>query len=348
MLADGLDFVIGVDTHRDRHALALVACPGGALVGEVVVGADERGYAAALAFAAEQAHGRRVWALEGSGSYGKGLLRYLSARAEQVVEVERPKREGRQARLKSDRLDALRAARSLLREEKPALPRATGEREALRVLLAVRSSAVADRSAALNQLRALLVTCPEPLRAELRTLTRARLLARCRSLAADMDSDLELVATIRALRLLATRIETLASEVRELDRELLQLSKRLAPTLLAEPGIGPIGAAQTLVSWSHRGRFKNEAAFARLAGAPPIPASSGQIVRYRLDRGGDRKLNTVLHQIVVSRRKHDPRTIAYIERRRSEGKTDREAVRCLKRYLARHLYRLLEATATTP
>jgi transposase len=348
MLADGLDFVIGVDTHRDRHALALVACPGGALVGEVVVGADERGYAAALAFAAEQARGRRVWALEGSGSYGKGLLRYLTARAEQVVEVERPKREGRQARLKSDRLDALRAARSMLREEKPALPRATGEREALRVLLAVRSSAVADRSAALNQLRALLVTCPEPLRAELRALTRARLLARCRSLAAGSDSDLELVATIRALRLLATRIETLAGEVRELDRELLQLSKRLAPALLAEPGIGPIGAAQTLVSWSHRGRFKSEAAFARLAGAPPIPASSGQIVRYRLDRGGDRKLNHVLHQIVVSRRKHDPRTIAYIERRRSEGKTDREAVRCLKRYLARHLYRLLEATATTP
>jgi transposase len=242
-----------------------------------------------------------------------------------VVEVERPKREGRQARLKSDRLDALRAARSLLREEKPALPRATGEREALRVLLAVRASAVVDRSAALNQLRALLVTCPEPLRAELRALTRARLLARCRSLAAGSDSDLELVATMRALRLLATRIETLAGEVRELDRELLQLSKRLAPALLAEPGIGPIGAAQTLVSWSHRGRFKSEAAFARLAGAPPIPASSGQIVRYRLDRGGDRKAQLLpapdrrqppqtrpahnrLHRTATQRRQNRPRS----------------------------------------
>ena len=346
MLADELDFVVGVDTHRDEHALAVVACPSGARVAEGRVAAGERGYAAALALARERAPGRRAWAIEGTGSYGKGLLRFLAAKGERVLEVERPKRQGRQALQKSDGLDALRAGRSLLADEKPPLPRATGAREALRVLLTVRSSAVAARTSALNQLRALLVTCPEPLRAELRKLTRSQLLRRCRTLAPESETDVELAATMRALRLLAERTALLDTEQHELARQLAQLTKQLAPALLDEQGIGPISAAQTLVSWSHTGRFRSEAAFARLAGAPPIPASSGQTTRYRLDRGGDRKLNYVLHQIIVTRRKHDPRTIAYIQRRRAEGKTDREAIRCLKRYLARHLYRLLQANST--
>jgi len=173
MLADELDFVIGVDTHRDEHALALVACPSGARLQEWLIGADERGYSAALARAVEWAAGRRAWAIEGTGSYGKGLARYLTGQGERVLEVERPKRKGGRGGAKSDRLDALRAARSLLAAEKPALPRAAGVRESLRVLLAVRTSAVGARRVALNQLRALLVTCPEPLRAELRSLTRA-------------------------------------------------------------------------------------------------------------------------------------------------------------------------------
>lgn len=348
MLADELDFVIGVDTHRDEHALALVACPSGARLLEGLIAADERGYAAALALVLEQAAGRRAWAIEGSGSYGKGLARYLAGQGERVFEVERPKRQGRRGRAKSDRLDALRAARSLIAEERHALPRADGVRESLRVLLAVRTSAVGARRVALNQLRALLVTCPEPLRAELRPLTRARLLARCRTLGPEREHDPELAGTLRALKLLAERIQLLSAQARELERELLAVSREIAPALLDERGIGPIGAAQALVSWSHRGRFASEAAFARLAGAPPIPASSGQVVRHRLDRGGDRKLNNVLHQIVITRRKHDPRTIAYIERRRNEGKTEREAIRCLKRYAARHLFRLLEASAATP
>ena len=344
MLADELDYVIGVDTHRDEHALAVVACPSGGRLAEALIGADERGYAAALALAAEQAPGRRAWAIEGTGSYGKGLARYLAEQGERVCELERPRRAGRRGRAKSDRLDALRAARWLIGEERPASPRAAGEREALRVLLQVRASAVSARKVALSQLRALLVTCPEPLRAELRSLTRARLLARCRSLAPEPERDPELAATKLALGVLARRIEALSAEAGELERQLLALERKLAPALLAERGIGPVGAAQTLVSWSHRGRFRSEAAFARLAGAPPIPASSGQTVRHRLDRGGDRRLNSVLHQIVVSRRKHDPETIAYIERRRGEGKTEREAIRCLKRYLARRLFRLLESS----
>jgi transposase len=346
MLADALDYVIGVDTHRDEHALALVACPSGARLGEAVIATDERGYAAALAFACEHAPARRAWAIEGSGSYGKGLARYLAEQGERV-EVERPKRQGRQARAKSDRLDALRAARALIAQERPASPRALGEREALRVLLQVRASAVSARKVALTQLRALVLTGPEELRAELRSLTRARLLARCRAFAPEQEHDPELAATQLSLRLLAARIELLTLEQRELDKQLEERTQQLAPALLSERGIGPISAAQALVSWSHKGRFHSEAAFARLAGAPPIPASSGQTIRYRLDRGGDRRLNSVLHQIVITRRKLDPATIAYIERRRAEGKSDREAIRCLKRYLARHLYRVLEAGAAS-
>ncbi len=344
MLADELEFVIGVETHRDEHALALVACPSGACLVEALIAADAGGYAVALALARRRAPGRRAWAIEGSGSYGKGLARSLVSEGERVLEVERPRRAGGRGRAKSDRLDALRAARTLLAEERPSLPRAAGRREALRVVLAVRTSAVAARRVALNQLRALLVTCPEALRAELRSQTRARLLRRCGELAPERD-DPELAGTLLALRLLAARIESLSAEARELERELGAQAEQIAPALLAEYGIGPIGAAQALVSWSHR--FRSEAAFARLAGAPPIPASSGKTVRHRRDRGGDRKLNHVLHQIVITRRKHDPRTIAYIERRRREGKSEREAIRSLKRYVARHLFRVLEETAMT-
>ena len=343
MLADELDFVIGVDTHRDEHALALVACPSGARVQERLIGADERGYAAALAFAVERAAGRRAWAIEGTGSYGKGLARYLTQRDERVHEVERPKRQGGRARAKSDRLDALRAARSLIAAEKPALPRAAGLRESLRVLLQVRTSAVAARRVALNQLRALLVTCPEPLRAELRPLTRARLLRLLRAKRPRRHTDRQLRGTLLAMQLLAVRIDALTLEERTLKQEILPLARELAPQLLAEPGVGPITAASILLAWSHKGRLRNEAAFARLAGAPPIPASSGKVVRHRLDRGGDRKLNRALHTIITTRRRTDPDTIAYIQRRISEGKSDREAIRCLKRYLARSLFRQLEA-----
>jgi transposase len=337
MLADDVDFVIGVDTHRDAHALALFQSPSGARVLEAEVPACERGYAAALALAGEHAPGRRAWAIEGAGAYGKGLARHLGERGELVLEVERPRRA--RARGKSDALDASRAARSLLAGERLASPRAGGSREALRVLLSTRESAIQARRCALNQLRGLLVTCPEPLREELRALTRARLLARCRRLRPGAASDLELAGTMLGLKLLAARIQELSEEERLLARELRELLERVAPELLGERGVGPISAAQVLVSWSHRGRFPREACFARLAGAPPIPASSGQTVRHRLDRGGDRRLNRALHQVVISRRKCDPRTAAYIARRTSEGKSEREAIRCLKRYLARHLFR---------
>jgi transposase len=346
MLADQLDYVVGVDTHRDTHALALVAAATGTLVLEAEVGADRPGYARALALAREHSSGGLLWAIEGSGSYGAGLARSLAERGEQVVEIERPQRNERRQG-KSDRIDALRAARAALGEAKLALPRAGGTREALRALVTTRAGAVASRRAALNQLRALIVIAPESLRAELRQLTRAKLLARCARLRPDRHTDPQLRGTAFALRACARRAQAATAEERELKREITRLVDELAPQLLTEPGIGPVSAAQLIVSWSHRGRFGSESAFAHHAGATPIPASSGQVVRHRLDRGGDRALNRALHTIIVSRRKHDPATIAYVQRRTSEGKTVREAIRCLKRYLARHLFRILEAGPMT-
>jgi transposase len=340
MVADELDFVIGVDPHRDVHALAVVHARSGALVLETRVAASVQGYREALRLAEWHAPGRRGWAIEGTGSYGAGLARLLAEQGERVLEVGHLRRE-RRSQAKTDALDALRAARSVLSAERPACPRSHGKREALRALIVAREGALDAKKAALCQLRALIVTCPEPLRGELAPLTRARLLSRCSRLRPSRSRD-ELRGTLIALQSIARRARALTEEERNLKREIETLVQTLAPTLTTEPGIGPISAAQILIAWSHPGRVHSEAAFARLAGAAPIPASSGQIVRHRLDRGGDRKLNRALHTIIVSRRKSHPATIAYIERRLSEGKTVREAIRSLKRYLARHLYRLLE------
>ncbi len=346
MLADQLDYVVGVDPHRDTHALAIVEVRTGVVVVEAVVAADSAGYTEALRLAERHAPGRRAFAVEGTGSFGAGLTRYLTAHGEQVYEVGRLRRERRSSG-KTDALDAIRAARSVLNQQRPALPRANGEREALRALIAAREGAVSARTAALCQLRDLLITTPEPLRGELRHLTRARLLTRLTAARPDRRHDPELRGVQLALKAIARRIQQLTSEERELAREVDQLTRKLAPQLLDQPGIGPLLAAQVVLSWSHPGRVTSEAAFARLAGAAPIPASSGQTIRYRLDRSGDRKLNRTLHQIIVTRRRIHPPTIAYIERRTQEGKTKREATRCLKRYLARNLYRLLEHPPTT-
>lgn len=346
MLADELDFVIGVDTHRDRHALALLEASTGTLLLESEVGADGPGYARALALAAERAPGRRAWAIEGTGSYGVGLARFLLGQGERVVEVARPRRQGR-SQAKTDALDALRAARTVLAGEQLADPRAGGRREGLRALVTTREGLLKGKRAALCQLRALLIACPEPLRAELRTLTRARLLRHLAALRPERRADRELRGLYLSLRTLARHTQTLTDEERMLRQEIEAQVSELAPALLHEPGVGPISAAQLLISWSHPGRIHSEAAFARLGAAAPIPASTGRTVRHRLDPGGDRQLNRALHTIIVARRKRHDATIAYIERRTAEGKTVREAIRCLKRYLARHLYRLLEGTPLT-
>lgn len=341
MLADQLDYVIGVDPHRDTHALAIVDVRTGGIVLETSVAASSSGYARVWELAKEHALGRRAFAIEGTGSFGAGLSRFLADRDERVLEVGRLRRERRSGG-KTDALDAVRAARSVLAQTRPAKPRAGGQREALRALMAAREGAVNAKRAGLCQLRDLLVTSPEPLRSELRPLTRAQLLRRLAAVRPTRHRDVELRGALQALRTVARRIQHLTAEERDLAREIEKLTRSLAPQLLDQPGVGPLAAAQILISWSHPGRIRSEAAFARLAGCAPIPASSGQTIRYRLDRSGDRQLNRALHMVLVTRRRAHAPTIAYINRRISDGKSRREASRCLKRYLARNLYRLLE------
>jgi hypothetical protein len=341
MLADELDFVVGVDPHRDSHALGVVEVRTGVVVFEASVAADSSGYAEALRVAEQHAPGRRAFAVEGTGSYGAGRTRFLSGYGERVFEVGRLQRE-RHSGGKTDALDAVRAARSALNKKRPAVPRSTGEREALRALMAAREGAVNAKRAGLCQLSDLLITTPEPLRRELRPLTRARLLSRLAATRPERRQDPELRGTLLALRTVARRVLQLTAEERELAREIETLIRNLAPQLLDQVGVGPLLAAQVVLAWSHQGRVVSEAAFARLAGVAPIPASTGQTIRYRLDRSGDRQLNRALHQILLTRRRTHRPTIDYIDRRTQEGKTRREAIRCLKRYLARSLYRLLE------
>ena len=341
MLADELDYVIGVDTHRDEHVIAVVSAPAGALLAGSEIAAKQGGYRAALRFAERHAVGRRAWAIEGTGSYGAGLARLLADRGELVLELSRTPRGERRLSGKDDSLDALRTARAALASDTLALPRAGERREALRLLLVARRSAVDVRREALSQLRAVIVTAPERLRQELRALPVGRLLERCSRLRRT-SAGADEIATRLVLRSLARRIHAATIEAAELEREILIHVRALAPTLLDEPGVGPIVAAQLLVAWSHPGRLRSEAAFARLAGVAPVPASSGQTTRHRLSRGGDRQLNRALHTIVLHRRQHDPATKDYIAKRIAEGKTRRDATRLLKRYLARHLYRLLE------
>ena len=181
---------------------------------------------------------------------------------------------------------------------------------------------------------------------DLTPTSEAALLAACVRLRPG-SSNTERSAVALALRSLAQRIRQLRNEAKTLEKELAHRTQALAPELLAQPGVGPITAAAILVAWSAPHRLRSEAAFARLAGTAPIPASSGKTIRHRLDRGGDRQLNRALHTIILTRRRIDPETKAYISRRLSEGKTERDAIRCLKRYLARSLYRLLERAPTT-
>lgn len=340
MVADELDYVVGVDPHRDRHVLAVVVAPTGAVVARRAVAANARGYAEALRFADEHAAGVRVWAVEGAGHYGVGLARYLSGGGETVLEAGSSPRGERRLQGKDDGLDATRAARAALGRDL-ASPRAGQRREALRLLLVTRRSAVDVRREALVQLRSMIVTAPDRLREELRGLPVQRLLERCSRLRRATTATVDELAVRLVLRTLARRINAATVEAAELEHEILTHVRALAPQLLDEPGVGPIVAGQLLVAWSHPGRVRSEAAFARLAGVAPVPASSGRTTRHRLSRGGDRQLNRALHTVILHRRQHDPATKDYIARRVAEGKSRRDATRLLKRYLARHLYRVL-------
>ncbi len=341
MLAERVDGVIGVDTHRDTLAAAVVTHLGGVLA-KTSVNADAAGYQQLLDFARAHLPGRRCWAIEGAGSFGAGMAGFAAQHGEQVVEVGRPKRPARRTGAKSDALDAVRAAREALGQDRLASPRRRGEREALRVLLTTRRCATLARVAAIGQLKALIVGAPEELRTELRGRSTRSQILYCASLRERPARSLEHRMTVRALQATAQRIGCPQAEADQLQAELTALVGAVAPWLLEVPGVGPLSAAQVLVSWSHAGRFRSEAAFAALAGTSPIPASSGQVTRYRLNRGGDRQLNRALHTILLVRLRIDPDTRAYIARRAAEGKSRRDAKRCLRRVIARQLFRLLE------
>jgi transposase len=348
MLADEVDYVIGIDTHRDQHTLAVVGAPTGAVLAQTVISANGRGYAQALRFAERHAGGARAWTIEGAGHYGAGLTRHLCERGETVLEASRHVRPERRLRGKDDPLDAIRAARTGLATETLTLPRSGQHQEALRVLLLTRRSAVDVRRVALVQLRSVIVTAPEYLRDELRRLSVTQLIRRCSRFRRSRSRTPDELAIVLTLRSLARRIEAATAEAHQLEREILAHVRALVPELLDEAGVGPIVAAQLIVTWSHHDRVRSEAAFARLAGVAPLPASSGQTIRHRLSRGGDRQLNRALHTVILHRRQYDPSTRDCIARRVAEGKSARDATRILKRYLARHLYRVMQnATALT-
>ncbi|MBK6855631.1 MAG: IS110 family transposase [Microthrixaceae bacterium] len=344
MLSELVDHVIGVDPDRDRITVAVVDAKTQGELGRAEFPTTPAGYASAIDWAdAHSTAGRRAWSVEGADSYGSGLTQALEAAAEWAIEFDQPSTRPTKDGAKSDGLDAVRAAREVLGRRHWSTPRSRGAREGLRALLVAKSGAQLARTAAINELKALVLTAPLVLREELRSLTVIKLTQRCARFRPDRDGDPELFGTKTAMRALAQRIQHLTTQAAELEADMKSLVEAIAPQLLDEVGVGVILASQVIVSWSHPGRCRSEAAFARLAGVAPIEATSGQTQdRHRLNRGGDRQLNRALHQAIGIRAQYDDATKAYIARRIAEGKTRREARRCLKRYFARRLYRLLE------
>jgi transposase len=349
MLAELVDAVVGVDTHRDTHHLE-IATPAGATIARLQADNDDDGYVEAIEWILRHAPGARVAvAVEGTRSYGIGLARALAAAGMTVLECEQPTRSDRRGRGKSDPIDAHLAVLSALRMDADALPvpRADGNREALRILLAARQDLTKVKTARTNRLRALLLTGAEPDRQLARAGLSALLAGVSRRRLPATPTAEQRVRLAEARRLAASVREAVA-HLKDNERELRALVAETAPGLTDGYGIGPVCAAQAIVSFSHPGRCRDDAAFASLAGASPLPASSGRTTRHRLNRSGDRQLNRALHDIAKTRIRGCPRTRAYLERRTAQGKSDREIRRCLKRYIARELYRTLTATMTTP
>jgi transposase len=325
---------IGVDTHKQVH-VAVAVDQVGAQVATCTVAATPVGYRRLLSWA--MGLGRPVFGVEGCGSYGAGLVRFLDAERMTVYECEWPRR-GERRRGKNDLIDAALAARRLVSGDGLSVPRGGGQREQLRLLLLERRGATRARTAALNQLSALVVTAPDPLRRQLAPLSKHRLARR------QLDFQPSPVADV--LRRIARRAERLSDEIAEIDRDLAVIIAETAPHLLSECGVGAVCAAQLLVSSGDPNRMTSEAAFAALAGTTPVDASSGKQRRHRLNRGGDRQLNWALHVIALQRIHHHAQTATYYQRLLAAGKTTREARRCVKRALARHFYHRLHEIPT--
>jgi len=332
---------LGIDTHAEVHAVAALD-ERGRLLDSTTVLTSLAGFQALLEWAAGFGTIDRI-GVEGTGSYGAGVARWLRAQGLVVIEVDRPDRGERRRRGKSDPIDAEIAARAVQSGRASGTPKAgDGRVEAIRALRIARGSALDARSRVANQLHALRVTAPDELREELRSLSLARLSLRASRFRVPTVVDAPLAATRLALRSLAQRFRQLSAEIARLDVHLSRLVAAAAPQLVARPGIGTHIAGQLLVTaGDNPTRLRSEGAFAMLVGTAPIPASSGKTDRQRLNRAGDRQANSALYMLALSRLSRDPRTQTYVRRRTAEGKTKPEIMRCLKRYLTREVYRLL-------
>ncbi|MEV4417057.1 IS110 family transposase [Catellatospora sp. NPDC049609] len=334
----------GVDTHKDTHHAAALDAAGRVLQDQSFP-ATADGYCRLLTWLRSFGRLGQV-GVEGTGSYGAGLARYLTRQNVEVIEVDRPDRKTRRSKGKSDPIDAIAAAQAVLSGRAAGIPKTrTGPVEAIRVLRVARASAVKSRTAALNQLHGLVTTAPEPLRERLRKVRGARLLHACNQLTVD-DAELAdpAAATIVAIQILADRIRYLTDEITLADQRMTALVPQIAPHTMALVGVGPDSAAQLMITaGDNPERLRSEAAFAHLTAAAPLPASSGRTDRHRLNRGGDRAANKALYTIVLTRLRHDQRTRDYVQRRTKEGLTKKEIMRCLKRYVVREIHSTLLA-----
>ncbi|WP_406502940.1 IS110 family transposase [Streptomyces sp. NBC_00212] len=341
--------ILGVDTHRDTHVAAVMSLTGKTLAVQSFA-ATALGYRQLVQWATQLGVVRRA-GVEGSGNYGAALSRYLLSQGIDVIEAPGPGRSARRRRSKSDQGDAQAAARSVLSGRAYSRVKAgNGPVEIARMYNVARNSAVKACRQATNQLKAVLVTAEPALREELAGLSRRALIHACVKLGDDdAGGDPVLRATRFTLRTLAERIEQLTVQARELERRLAELIERHYPQLLAVAGVGPHSAAVLLITMGDNAdRLRGEASFAALCGASPVEYSSGSRCHRRLNRGGGRQANAALYRIVLTRLRWDPRTQAYYERRVAEGKTRREVIRCLKRYVAREVYRLVQGQRPAP
>jgi transposase len=337
--------IVGVDTHRDGHVAVAVDHLGRRL-DDLEIPTTAAGYRALLDWAEDFGEIDTV-GVEGTNSYGAGLTRALQAAGVAVVEVVRPNRQKRRLQGKSDPLDAEHAARAVLSGEAVACPRHRGADndtvEMIRVLRVARRSAMRARTQAINALRALIVTAPDELRDQLRSRPSAEVIdiaGRFRRNTTDLTAT-----TKAAMRSLAGRYRHLDEEIAELDTAIAELTTQTAPQLVAVFGVGTEVASTLLVTaGTNPNRLKSEASFAMLCGVAPLPASSGQTTRYRLNPNGDRQANAALHRIALVRMRWNQETRDYVQRRTKEGKTKREIIRCIKRYIAREIYTILKTT----
>ena len=339
--------IVGVDTHKDSH-VGHAKDGLGRDLGHLEVPTTARGYAALLAWA--QGFGEvAAFGVEGTSSYGIGLARYLQGRGQLVLEVIRPGRQDRRFRGKSDPIDAEVAAAAVLSGKARHLPRASAAKvEMIRALRIARTSATKARTQAINAIKALVVMAPEAVREPLRELPTARLVATCARFRVGPIDD-STTAIKAGLRSLATRYQMLDAEAGLLERQIDQLTSATDPLLRSRFGVGPdTAAALLLAAGDNPARLRSDASFSMLCGSSPLPASSGQTKRHRLNRGGDRQANAALYRIVMTRLRWHDQTKAYMRRRLNEGKSKTEVIRCLKRYVAREIYQVLTAARERP